>query len=238
MKRILLSIIMLIVIFNINANENKKTIPFEFSIGGGIKHGVLYDSIYVKSTTNTFIIDGDSYGISSDESFIIGVPNQTVYMSLPISCLFFLNNKFGIGFINIFQIGLFFHAGFYLNSLLFNVSTLLLNKIGNIDKNKYLYIEYGLTLFNRFEGLFYYHHNTTFTNNVFFGPTINIGYDRYYKNNFGYSIGGFLNFLFRFEKFSPNATFDKPSTDITELLFSYFEGGVQIRFKYTKLFNR
>lgn len=235
---ILLSFFCVTFIFSKNTEKNKKAI--EFSIGGGLTNNLVFFGFYKKATDNKSFDGMDEYDIGLNPLELKG---QDIVISLPISFVFFPLKYFGIGIINSLGFNIFLSYFRYPGTFEIVNKTKIINKIGNIEKRKYLLIEYGISII----GIMYLFeinnsgsinniiNNDIITYTLFFGPSINIGYEQIISNGFSYSISGLFEADFKFEKdkkYDFNF-YEETGIRIVETLCTFIRIGVEVRWRYS-----
>lgn len=183
----------------------------EFSIGGGAKALAGYE----------YFDDSSFFPLNSlPIEFILGI-------TLPTSYVYYINEKIGLG-IN-YKFGFNFSTDdlakkidlsseiFY--DFYFDNSLSFVNKFGKGFSTQYLLLEYGILSSIKYMIDF---NNYSDKLLVSLGPTLFVGSDSKGKNNFMFTIGGFIDTHFYF---NPNLNINT---------YKYFDigTGIELRWKY------
>jgi hypothetical protein len=163
--------------------------------------------------------------------------NQSIFVGIPVSLVFYPNNIFGIGFIYEISSGTILLNGYVLYGILLSNSMRIVNKAGNLKKGNWLLLEYGacfLSNFNiadRYYASKFYRQNRSvgIQDEYLIGPDIFLGYEKLFRNKFEFDVGLFYNALYRFLiiENSKNKIYYYPQ----DYQYWQFDLGIEIRCK-------
>jgi len=157
--------------------RNKKLLEISLGISQINYISIIIDHLEYIEDTNYVLIFNEYYF-------------HKIFISIPFSYVYYLNNNIGIGFLSEIGIGLNLLSGISPNLLIINIRNKIISKIGYVNKSIWLLLETGININILF---LLYSSNAFYNYYPSIGQNMLIGYEQIISKYLGFTLGLILD---------------------------------------------